>query len=58
MKKLLLLVTLGAIGFCAEAQITVLSNGNVGITGNGSLTDYINVYRTKTNFVHGAPGNP
>lgn len=25
--------------------------------GSGELTNYINVYRTKTGFVHGSPGN-
>jgi len=24
----------------------------------GELTNYINVYRTKTGYVHGCPGNP
>lgn len=29
----------------------------MGVTGDGKLTNYINVYRTKTGQVHGCPGN-
>jgi len=42
--------------FADKAKIPVV-NGNVGVTGNGSPSNYINVYRTQTNFVHGSPGN-
>ena len=42
--------------FANKAKVYV-ENGPVGVSGNGELTDYINVYRTKTNFVHGCPGN-
>lgn len=35
-----------------------LTNGYVGVTGKGELTSYINVYRTKTGYIHGCPGNP
>lgn len=43
--------------FADKAKVPVV-NGNVGITGSGELTNYINIYRTKTGFVHGCPGNP
>ena len=43
--------------FADKAKVPVI-NGNVGVTGNGELTNYINIYRTKTGFVHGCPGNP
>jgi hypothetical protein len=35
-----------------------VKNGPVGIVGRtGQLTNWINIYRTNTGFVHGAPGN-
>jgi len=43
--------------FTNKAKVPVI-DGNVGVTGSGELTNYINIYRTKTNFVHGSPGNP
>jgi hypothetical protein len=37
----------------------VPANMNVGALGSsGELTQWINVYRTKTGFVHGSPGTP
>jgi RHS repeat-associated protein len=36
-----------------------ITNGNVGVLGkSGEQTNYINVYRTNTGFVHGSPSNP
>ena len=43
--------------FPDKAKVFV-ENGPVGVTGDGQLTNYINIYRTKTGFVHGCPGNP
>jgi len=43
--------------FADKAKVYV-ENGPVGVTGNGELTSYINIYRTKTGYVHGCPGNP
>lgn len=43
--------------FANKAKVPV-TNGYVGVTGKGELTNYINVYRTKTGYVHGCPGNP
>lgn len=43
--------------FTNKAKVSV-TNGPVGVTGGGELTDIINVYRTKTGYVHGSPGNP
>lgn len=43
--------------FANKAKVPV-KNGPVGVTGSGELTDVINVYRTKTGYVHGSPGNP
>jgi hypothetical protein len=41
----------------SKAKVYV-ENGPVGVTGrSGELTDWINVYRTGTGFVHGAPGS-
>lgn len=41
-----------------SAKVPV-TNGVIGVSAKtGDLTNYINVYRTKTNFVHGSPGNP
>ncbi|MBQ8166088.1 MAG: hypothetical protein IJZ96_03530, partial [Lachnospiraceae bacterium] len=42
--------------FANKAKVYV-TNGPVGVTGSGQLTSYINVYRTKTGYVHGSPGN-
>lgn len=40
-----------------KAKVPVV-NGPIGWTGKtGAPTNYINVYRTKTGYVHGAPGN-
>jgi hypothetical protein len=34
-----------------------IQNGPIGILGDsGELTDWLNIYRTRTGFVHGAPG--
>ena len=46
-----------SIDFANKAKVPV-TNGYVGVTGKGELTSYINVYRTKTGYVHGCPGNP
>ena len=43
--------------FANKAKVPV-TNGYVGVTGKGELTSYINVYRTKTGYIHGCPGNP
>lgn len=43
--------------FANKAKIYI-ENGPVGVTGQGQLTNYINVYRTKTGYIHGCPGNP
>ena len=43
--------------FANKAKVPVV-NGYVGVTGKGDLTTYINVYRTKTGYIHGSPGNP
>lgn len=43
--------------FANKAKVYV-QNGPVGVTGKGQLTHYINVYRTKTGYIHGSPGNP
>ena len=43
--------------FADKAKVYV-ENGPVGVTGHGELTSYINIYRTKTGYVHGCPGNP
>lgn len=41
-----------------SAKVPV-SNGNVGVTGRtGQLTEYINVYRKNSGYVHSSPGNP
>ena len=45
------------LDFADKAKVFV-ENGPVGITGSGELTNYINIYRTKTGYVHGCPGNP
>ena len=45
------------LDFPNKAKVYV-ENGPVGVTGNGELTNYINIYRTKTGYVHGCPGNP
>ena len=49
--------SVNSTGFKYKAK-NFVENGPVGVTGNGELTNYINVYRTKTGFVHGCPGNP
>lgn len=41
-----------------KAKVLV-NNGPVGVHGgSGQLTNYVNVYRTKGGYVHGAPGRP
>ena len=45
------------LDFPNKAKVYV-ENGPVGVTGNGELKNYINIYRTKTGYVHGCPGNP
>ena len=40
-----------------KAKVPV-ADGIVGVTGSGQLTNYINIYRTDTGFVHGSPANP
>jgi RHS repeat-associated protein len=41
-----------------SAKVPV-TNGNIGVLGKtGELTNYINVYRTNTGFVHSSPGTP
>lgn len=36
-----------------------VTNGKIGVTGKtGELTNYINVYRKESGYVHGSPGNP
>lgn len=42
----------------AKAKVPVV-NGPVGVLGNsGLLTDWINVYRRASGFIHGSPGTP
>jgi hypothetical protein len=44
------------VGNKAKVPVT---NGMIGVTGKtGQLTNYINVYKTNTGFVHASPGNP
>lgn len=43
--------------FANKAKVPV-KNGPIGVAGNRELTSIINVYRTKTGYVHGSPGNP
>ena len=43
--------------FADKAKVFV-TNGPVGRNSDGEWTDYINVYRTKTGYIHGCPGNP
>ena len=45
------------LDFADKAKVLVV-NKPVGITGSGELSYYINIYRTKTGYVHGCPGNP
>lgn len=45
----------GASGNMAKVYVR---NGYAGVTGDGKLTHWINVYRTASNTVHGCPGNP
>ena len=41
-----------------KAKVQIIS-GPIGVlAGTGELTDYVNVYRTKSGFVHGSPGTP
>jgi hypothetical protein len=57
--------TLDAAAYADEEGLWVgnkakvfVENGPVGVLGNtGEPTSWINVYRTKTGFVHGAPGS-
>ncbi len=36
-----------------------IENGPVGVHGStGELTNWLNIYKTKTGFIHGAPGTP
>ncbi len=42
----------------SKAKVPI-ANGAIGVSGKtGNLTEYINIYRTKTNFVHSSPGDP
>lgn len=41
----------------AKAKVPV-TNGIVGQLADGTPTSWINIYRTRTRFVHGSPGNP
>ncbi len=43
--------------FADKAKVFV-TNGPVGRNSAGEWKDYINVYRTKTGYIHGCPGNP
>jgi hypothetical protein len=48
-----------ADGLWVGNKAKVPANQPVGALGStGELTDVINVYRTKTGFVHGSPGTP
>jgi hypothetical protein len=48
-----------ANGLWVGNKAKVLADMNVGALGRtGELTPWINVYRTKTGFVHGSPGSP
>jgi RHS repeat-associated protein len=43
----------------AQGKAKVQANGYIGALGRtGELTDWINVYRTSTGFIHGSPGSP
>lgn len=56
---------LDAAAYADEAGLWVgnkatvfVENGPVGVLGNtGELTDWLNVYRTDTGFIHASPGN-
>ncbi len=37
--------------------VVPVTNGPVGVLGNGTPTNYINVYKTSTGYVHGCPGS-
>ncbi len=37
---------------------TDVENVSAGVTGQGLLTNYINVYSTKTGYIRGCPENP
>lgn len=41
----------------SKAKVPVLGNNHIGVTGVGTPTKFINVYRTSNGFVHGTPGN-
>jgi len=48
-----------AEGLWVGSKAKVPANTNVGaLASTGELTDWINVYRTSTGFVHGSPGTP
>ena len=38
-----------------KAKVPVL-NTNIGTLGNGTPTNFINVYRNSNGFIHGSPG--
>jgi hypothetical protein len=40
-------------------EVVPVTNGRVGaLSSTGEATEWINVYRTNTGFVHGSPGSP
>lgn len=46
-------------GLWVGNKAKVILNQNIGVhAGTGKLTNVLNLYRTKTGFVHGAPGTP
>jgi RHS repeat-associated protein len=40
------------------SKAKVVFNQPIGVTGAGTLTNVLNLYRTKTGMVHGSPGSP
>ena len=40
-----------------KAKVPVLNTQHIGVTGGGKMTRIINVYGSKTGFIHGTPGN-
>lgn len=45
-------------GTYGKAKVYI-ENGPVGVHGGtGQLTNWLNIYKTKTGFVHGAPASP
>ena len=50
--------SLGNLGDFANKVKVLVTNGYVGVTGKGELTIYVNMYRTKTGYIHGCPRNP